>query len=106
MAYMKKEKSKTDKQELLIGTLPKPYQAIANLSFDLIGREAKNLFSNRSNPIQEVRFERVKTANLMYAAYTISTEGRYPSTSDFDLDSAVTDLDRLENLLESLSSGQ
>ena len=84
-------------------TLREPYALRANLSFDLVGQEAVNLFSEK--PLaEEVRFERVKGTELMYNSYWVPHMRERPPTRGFNLHRLVDGLLELKDKLTLLTS--
>ena len=91
-----------------MANLERPYVMIANLSNDLVGKEAVDIFSEKSLMAKEVRFQRVSRTEWTYDSYYISDRevmGR-PTTSNFDLDTVVSDLSELKDRLDILTRGK
>ena len=82
--------------------LEHPYNSRANLSHNLVAREAYNFFVEGN--VQEVRFQRTEGTDLMYDAYTVKWSDQRPSTNGFDLDSVALSLGPMMSRLTALTS--
>lgn len=83
--------------------LQEPYNLGTNLPFDMVGKEAVDLFSDTPE-IPEVRFERETDTKLIYHSYFINPETPRPAIKPFELVVIACNLSRLEESLISLTS--
>nr|MBI4156945.1 hypothetical protein [Candidatus Woesearchaeota archaeon] len=89
-----------------MANLERTYVMRANLSNNLVAKEAVDIFSKKSLMAMEVRFQRVPETELMYDSYYIPETRNRPTTSNFDLDVVVSGLSELEGRLTILTMGE